>query len=68
MRYSIRDSETGCIIDDFETLKEAEKAIESYEKADKEAGTYEEGFYEIYDNEKEEVVITWQSGAYIHIN
>ena len=41
MRYSIRDSETGCIIDDFETLKEAEKAIESYEKADKEAGTYE---------------------------
>lgn len=61
MRYSTRDRETGCVIDDFETLKEAEKA-------DKEAGTYEEGFYEIYDNEKQEVVIAWQSGAYIHIN
>ena len=61
MRYSTRDRQTGCVIDDFETLKEAEKA-------DKEAGTYEEGFYEIYDNEKQEVVIAWQSGAYIHIN
>ena len=27
MRYSTRDSETGCVIDDFETLKEAEKQL-----------------------------------------
>lgn len=45
----IRDREAGNIIDEFSTFDEAEKTLEKYENEDKEAGTYEEDFYEIVE-------------------
>lgn len=44
MRYSTRDNEAGCVIDDFATLKEAEKAIEGYEKQIKKMEHMKRGF------------------------
>ena len=45
--YIIRDKEAGNIIDRFNTLKEAKKALEEYETADKADNTYTPDFYEI---------------------
>ena len=48
MKYWTRDREAGNKIECFETLEEAQKAIEAYEDQDKNEGTFEEDFYEIY--------------------
>lgn len=55
-RFITRDHEAGNIIDEFDTLEEALKAIEEYEAEDEKNGCYSEGFYDIYDSEKEEIV------------
>ena len=47
MEYIIREREAGNIIDEFNTLEEAEKALASYEKKDRVDGTYTEDFYEV---------------------
>ena len=46
-KYYTRDREAGNIIDSFYTQKQAEKAIEKYEKEDKKDNCFEENFYEI---------------------
>lgn len=43
----VRDREAGNIIEGFETIEEAEKAIAQYEEDDEKAGTFEPQFYEI---------------------
>lgn len=48
-RFSVQDMETGNIIDYFDSISEACKAIERYEAMDKEDGNYTEDFYEVYD-------------------
>lgn len=55
-RYLTRDREAGNVIECFETLEEARKAVKWYEEQDKNDGTYTADFYEIYDAEKEEIV------------
>ena len=54
-RYAIRDREAGNVIDECDHLIEAEDLINQYEYDDKEDGTYEPDFYEIYDWDDEEV-------------
>lgn len=54
-KWIIRDREAGNKIDCFETLEEAKRTLEEYEKQDKIDGIYEPNFYEIYNVEKEEI-------------
>lgn len=51
MTYVTRDREAGNVIDEFDTLKEAEEAIRKYEEEDKTDGTYTPNFYEIAEDE-----------------
>ena len=55
-RYVTRDAEAGNIIERFDTIEEARKAIESYEEQDKAEDVYTPNFYEIYDTKNETVV------------
>jgi hypothetical protein len=55
-RYCTRDSEAGNIIDFFATLEDAQKAIEQYEEEDKDNGDFTPGFYEIYNQDTDEIV------------
>ena len=55
-RYIIQDREAGNNIDEFDTLEEAKKTLEEYEKQDKKDGIYEENFYAIYDQQTQELV------------
>lgn len=55
-RYCTRDAEAGNIIDFFSNLKDAQKAIEQYEEEDKSNGDFTPGFYEIYNQDTEEIV------------
>ena len=47
VKYIVADREAGNVIDEFNTLEEAEKRLEEFEEMDKEDGIYTEGFYEI---------------------
>ena len=49
MSWIVRDRETGTGIDIFDTLEEAEKALEEYENDDIEEGVYMAHFYEIVE-------------------
>lgn len=55
-RYCTRDAEAGNVIDFFATLEDAQKAIEQYEKEDKDNGDFTPGFYEIYNMMDKEIV------------
>lgn len=56
----VRDCEAGNIIDSFETIEEAEKAIKKYEEEDEKEGTYKPNFYEIAVwNELDECYLTF---------
>lgn len=46
MKYITRDREAGNVIDTFDSLEEALKAIESYEAEDMAEGTFTKDFYE----------------------
>lgn len=52
--YIIRDKETGTFIEEFETEQEAQEALNTYEEIDKKHEVYEEGFYEISEEELDE--------------
>jgi hypothetical protein len=54
--FSIRNREAGTVIEEADTLTEALKVISKYENEDKANGTYEDGFYEVFDNVLEEVI------------
>lgn len=56
MKYWTRDREAGNKIESFATLEEAREAIANYEEQDKADDAYTEDFYEIYDEENEEIV------------
>lgn len=47
MKYVIRDSESGIVLDMFGEREEAEKALKKYEETDQEDGVYVDGAYEI---------------------
>lgn len=55
-RFHVRASETGEFIDDFDNLVDAGKFYRECENDDRADGCFTEGFYEIYDSEKEEIV------------
>jgi len=46
-KYILQDKEAGNVIDDFNTLMEAEKALNDYETQDIRNGEYTPDFYEI---------------------
>lgn len=54
--YFTRDKQSGTFIGFFATLEEAQKAIEQYEKEDKANGDFEPDFYEIYNQDTDEIV------------
>ena len=47
MRYITQDREAGNRIESFDTLADAEHAIELYEVDDKQNGVYTPNFYEV---------------------
>lgn len=49
--YATQDRETGTRIDIFDTLEEAERALEEYENVDRMEGVYTPDFYEIVEVE-----------------
>lgn len=49
MKFWTRDREAGNKIECFETLEEAQEAIKAYEEQDKNEGSFENDFYEIYE-------------------
>lgn len=49
----IRDREDGNIIEEFNTMEEAENKLKEYEESDKKEGIYEEDFYEIVEIDAE---------------
>lgn len=53
--YFTRDAEAGNFIDFFASLEDAQKAIEKYEEEDKSNGDFEPDFYEIYNQDTEEI-------------
>lgn len=55
-KYQVRDSEAGNVIETYASLEEARKAIDEFEKKDKEESTFEPNFYEVYDVVNESVV------------
>lgn len=56
MTYITEDYETGTTIDEFQTREEALEAITKYEQADKDDGTYTDGFYAIRHDDNVERV------------
>ena len=54
--FVTRDREAGNVIDEFDTLDDAQDAVESYESEDEKNGDYTENFYEIYNKLTEEIV------------
>lgn len=61
--FATRDADTGTTINTFATFEEAERAVAQYENDDIEEGTYEDGFYEVYNTETEEAVRCWYLGS-----
>lgn len=45
--FRTQDRETGTLIDEFETAKEAELAVEGYEEQDREEGNFKPNYYEV---------------------
>lgn len=46
-KYVIRDREAGNVIDEYNTLQEAEQVLAQFEEEDKKNGVYTPDFYEI---------------------
>lgn len=56
-KFIVRDSIAGNVIEYFNSLEEAKKCIKLFEIQDKREGIYTPNFYEIYDTEKEEIIL-----------
>lgn len=50
-KYQVRISETGCVMETFDTFSEAKKVLLDYEGEDKKNGEYEKDYYEVYNSE-----------------
>lgn len=48
-KYLIQDREAGNVIEECDTLEEAEKVLAEYEAEDEKDGTYTPDFYEIVE-------------------
>jgi len=48
-KWKIQDREAGNEMDEFDTLKEAEKTLKKWEKEDKKDGNFTPDFYEIVE-------------------
>jgi len=48
-KYVIRDREAGNVIDEYNTLQEAEQVLAQFEEEDKKNGVYTPDFYEIVE-------------------
>jgi hypothetical protein len=55
MKYITQDHEAGNRIDKFDTLEEAIEAVDRYVEEDKSEGNYTPDFYEVYNEDTEEV-------------
>lgn len=50
-KWATRDRETGNVIDEFDSIEDAYKALKGYENSDKEEGIYIKDFYEVVEIE-----------------
>ena len=55
-KYFMADREAGNIIDEFDSIEEAKKAILAYEEEDRKDGTYSEDFYDVVDIDRRSVL------------
>jgi hypothetical protein len=55
-RYTLRDAVAGNPFENFDALSQAVSQLVAHEMEDKNDGNYTHGFYEIYDNKKEEII------------
>ena len=55
--YSIRCSENGCVFEVADTLEEAYAIIADSEAEDVREDLYSDNFYEIYDNNLDEIIV-----------
>ena len=53
-KYQIELTETGDVLDTFDTLDKAKEAVQQYEIEDMNNGEWESNYYRIYDIEEEE--------------
>ncbi len=56
-RFHVRAAESGDYIDSYDSLIDAAIFYRECENEDKAEGVFTPGFYEIYDSEKEEIVV-----------
>jgi len=50
-KYQVRISETGCVMETFDTFSEAKEVLLDYEGEDRRNGEYEKDYYEVYNSE-----------------
>lgn len=58
-KYIIQDREAGNIIDEFNTLEEAQQELEKYERQDKQDKCYSRNFYEIVERQEMSDLVTY---------
>ena len=58
-KYIIQDREAGNIIDEFNTLEEAQQELEKYERQDKQDKCYSRNFYEIVERQDRSDLVTY---------
>jgi hypothetical protein len=49
--YAIQQKETGTVIDKYDTIEQAKKALKFFEEVDESEGIFEPEFYEIVETE-----------------
>ena len=58
-KYIIQDREAGNIIDEFNTLEDAQRELENYENQDKQDKCYTPSFYEIVERQERSDLVTY---------
>ena len=55
MKYSVRITENGIVLDSFNTINECKEFIELMEMEDVITLSFEPNYYEIYNNDNKEI-------------
>ena len=59
-KFFTADKETGTVIEECNSMREALNNIEMYEESDKDEGTYEYGFYDVIDERGCSIIDLWR--------
>lgn len=67
-KYVVQERETGTILDDANTLEQAEEIVRAFEEADKNEGNYTEDYYEIVTREQLKEELPASLNEFVDIN